>query len=534
MDSDGGKIYLSFRFHVNFYHSYRGDSPDELGYGKDIRIIRGILDDLDRLNAEGVPVNGTWDIENYYSLEKYIPQYAPDITERIKERVEAGLDAVELMSYNNGLVSAETEEEFLTNMKWSETNPEGSGLVDIFGQYEKVVRPQECMYTPSHIKLYKKCGVDALSIYYSTHPFNGFSNFVPRLSFQQRYNPLTLKSASNDASMMLLPAYNHGDIADWNLSLKKWVKDLRREQIKSGSGDLLIIIDMDADDDFWAGMDIPVVPKLFASFDGLYRLVKSVAGLPYAAFSTPGRYMDSHGPAGEVYLEQDTADGSFDGLSSWSEKWINTQFWSRINRTRLTCDFIKSLYEGKGMPDRIQADLAACLKQRLLAHSTTHFGLSSPVMNTHRLDTAEKIIDSAEKYAKSALDRAADSGQIEKGVVYLASHGRPVLKIFERNGEIVYFAGEQSTVSHDIEVEKNLSAVRMDVDEVSNGRAEVSLTDGDIALYIDGERINSNGFPGASVTYEGKRLSAKAVSAATEILGEDIASLKVRGRNCSY
>ena len=37
------KIYLAFRFHGNFYHSYRGDTPDELGFGKDIRIIRHIL-----------------------------------------------------------------------------------------------------------------------------------------------------------------------------------------------------------------------------------------------------------------------------------------------------------------------------------------------------------------------------------------------------------------------------------------------------------------------------------------------------------
>ena len=34
------KIFLAFRFHVNFYHSYRGDTPDELGFGKDVRIIR--------------------------------------------------------------------------------------------------------------------------------------------------------------------------------------------------------------------------------------------------------------------------------------------------------------------------------------------------------------------------------------------------------------------------------------------------------------------------------------------------------------
>ena len=41
--SEHPTISLAFRFHANFYHSYRGDTPDELGFGKDIRIIRGPL-----------------------------------------------------------------------------------------------------------------------------------------------------------------------------------------------------------------------------------------------------------------------------------------------------------------------------------------------------------------------------------------------------------------------------------------------------------------------------------------------------------
>ena len=527
MDS---KIYIAFRFHVNFYHSYRGDTPGELGYGKDIRIIRAILDDLDRLNAEGIAVNGTWDIENYYSLGKYMPQFAPDITERIKTRVDAGLDAVELMSYNNGIVSAETEEEFRANIKWAVSNPEGSGLKDLFGRYENVVRPQECMYTPSHLKLYKECGVDAISIYYSTHPFNGFSTFVPCLSFSQRYNPLKLKSVSQKESMTLIPAYNHGDIADWWLSLKKWVKDLRREQLKTKSGDLLLLIDMDADDDFWVGMDIPVVSRLFASFDGLYRLVKSVAALPYAAFTTPGKYISEHGSSGEVYLEQDTADGSFDGLSSWSEKWINTRFWSRINRARQICVFIKSFNKNNRLPESIRNDLDACLKQRLLAHSTTHFGLSSPVMNSHRLETARDIIKNAEKYAQSALGRAAKMGIFKKGSVYLNTQGRPVLKRIESEDALRYLAAQKDIIPYDFENLKTLKTIKMSDHEISGERAHVAFSQGNVGLYIDGKKINAEDFPRATVTYGGKKLYLEKISADSDVIGEDIACLSVRGK----
>ena len=51
-DSGNSKIFVAFRFHANFYHSYRGDTADELGFGKDIRIIRKIIEVLDGFNAE--------------------------------------------------------------------------------------------------------------------------------------------------------------------------------------------------------------------------------------------------------------------------------------------------------------------------------------------------------------------------------------------------------------------------------------------------------------------------------------------------
>ena len=33
------KIHIAYGFHVNCYHSYRGDTNDNLGFGSDIRII---------------------------------------------------------------------------------------------------------------------------------------------------------------------------------------------------------------------------------------------------------------------------------------------------------------------------------------------------------------------------------------------------------------------------------------------------------------------------------------------------------------
>ena len=47
------KIFIAFGFHGNLYHSFRNDTNDESGFGKDIRVIRHVITTLDRLNQQG-------------------------------------------------------------------------------------------------------------------------------------------------------------------------------------------------------------------------------------------------------------------------------------------------------------------------------------------------------------------------------------------------------------------------------------------------------------------------------------------------
>lgn len=460
-------VSLAFRFHVNFYHSYRGDSLDELGIGKDLRIIRSIVADLDRLNSEGIAVSGTWDIENYYSLEQSLPKHGADIIEAIRRRVIAGADEVELMSYNNGIVAAHTDEELERAIGWGISNPAGSGVSDVFGEWAPIVRPQECMFTGSQIPVYRRLGIEAVSLYYSALPFNAFSTFVSPLPFAHRYNPLTLRSGRSDEGIILLPAYNHGDIADHWASLRSWLRAMRRAQLaatRKPAGrpdDLLLIIDMDADDDFWAGLDLPLVGRLFPSFGGLYRLVRSVCDLDYLRFARPNDYLRSHAPVGSISIDRDTADGSYDGYSSWAEKWTNTAVWSRIAEARRIADAARRItgatlppppdgpvepieagdltaptptdspaapaatdtpptWTSAGAdPASIGAVLDRSLTERLLAMSTTHFGLSSPVMNRSRLEDAfhwaGRSLDSARE--AFALATRPDARAAEWGLV---------------------------------------------------------------------------------------------------------------------
>src|SRR5512136_212453 len=182
-------VHLAFRFHVNFVHSYRGDTVDELGFGKDIRIIRGIVRTLDEANARGIPVRGTWDIENHYSLVTVMPAHCPDLVEAIRRRVRENGDEVEVMSWNNGLVSAHTAAEFDAAISRAISHTDGAGLRDLFCDAAPVVRPQEMMYTPAHLALYPRHGIGAISLYYSALPFNAISTFVPPLPIEQRHNP---------------------------------------------------------------------------------------------------------------------------------------------------------------------------------------------------------------------------------------------------------------------------------------------------------------------------------------------------------
>ncbi len=419
------RIFLAFRFHTSFYHSYRGDTPDELGFGKDIRIIRKIIAVLDKFNVDGVPVRGTWDIENYFSLEKIMPEYCPDIIESLKRRTAQAKDEIQMMSYNNGLINAHTAAEFDGAIGKAITNSAGSGLRDVFGTFAPMVRPQEMMYTPMHLKLYRHHGVESISLFYSAVPFNAFSNFKP-LPFEQRYNPLTLTYPGIQESMTLVPAYNHGDIAD-NISLRWWLKRLRRKQLSmTEPKDLLLLIDADADDEYWYGYDWPIVSNLLTAAQGIRGLVESVCDLDFVTFTTPGEYVKTHPSVGTITIGQDTADGSFDGFSSWAEKWSNHQLWTGVERSRILELQTRQLMSLPGTNDdreQVEHLLKASCDDRLKVLSTTHFGLSSPVMNAPRLQIGVNLVHAAVEQASRAFEVAA--GNIS------ATRGRAVFALFD-------------------------------------------------------------------------------------------------------
>ena len=385
-------VHVGFGFHVNCYHSYRGDTDDELGFGGDIRIIRNTIAVLNHWNQQGIPVKGTWDFENAYSLEEILPCYAPDIIKDVKVRVRQFGDENILMGYNNGAMSAMTEDEFMASVQWAVSNPKGSGLGDIFGACQPIIRPQEVMFTPAQASLYQKAGVEGICLYYSCIPFDAFRTLIPELTQKEALNPLNYQYGEEQNHITVIPMYSQADILDMG-SLRRWVVQLHKKQeMGQIDGDVFLFINMDADSFLWEPFPIPHFMHKISCFGGLDGLIREIADLPFVIFDTPYHYMKTHETVGSISFGEDVADGNFSGFSSWAEKPFNRQIWTRLEQARMYAR-LYDLGEAPSFEERV----------RLL--STTHFGLASPVLNLTRERTALALSEKMMGKEETALCR---------------------------------------------------------------------------------------------------------------------------------
>lgn len=410
--STDSKIYIALGFHTSLYHSYRGDTFDEAGFGKDIRIIRKIIDVMDEYNEAGSKVRAVWDIDNLFTLEEILPEYAPDIIERIKRRVVDGEDEVILMSYDNGCYSAMTEREFIDNVNMAITNKAGSGVLDIFGEYTPIIRPQEGMFGPGNFGLSRELGIEAVALYYSAIPFDNMRVFIRPLSFEEAFNPLTYINEETGEELMVIPSYNVGDLIE-NVSITRWTREIHREQLKGNvDGDVLIFINFDADDSYWFGYDLPVYLSWLPNTGGLTQLIDEVDAIDYVEFTTLSEYLETHESKGEVSFGQDTADGNFDGYDPWSEKATTHEYWTRLMEDRRNHVATRLTYNALGvdsLPTEVKSLLDSSYELRLRLLSTTHFGMAAPLLAKDREKATIKIIDEMLELSREARDIAEGS-----------------------------------------------------------------------------------------------------------------------------
>jgi len=397
------KVYVAYGFHVNLYHSYRIDTNNEEGFGKDIRIIRKIIEVLDKKNQEGIPVKGVWDSENLFSLQEQLPKYAPDIIKNIKRRAKENSDEIILMSYNNALASALTPTEFQESMQRSISNSLGSGVKDLFDVWSPFVRPQEMMVTPGNYDAYKKMGIKGICLYYSAITFDAFRTFARELTMEEAHNPLTYVNEESGEKMVIIPTYNHGDMIE-NVSIKRWVRELHREQLRGNiKNDVLLFFNTDADAEYWYGYDLAPWLTWMPNTGGLEQSIDSIKDLDYVRFTNLGNYLKDHPPVSEVSFGQDTADGSFNGYISWAEKAYSHDFWSAVNKNRRFHTFVDTLYDylNKPIPGPVKDDLSKSFNKRMRLQSSTNFGLATPFLARNRERVVESVIKEIREIEKN-------------------------------------------------------------------------------------------------------------------------------------
>lgn len=384
--SAGGTVYVSLSFHGNLYHSYRGDTPDDDGYGLDIDVIRGSLDWLDAYPD----VSADWDIENHFSVDGWLATDAPDIISRIRNRVATGQDAIRLMSWNNGALASENSEEFTQSIERAKTS-----LIDAFGEFDPGVQPQENMFSPDHIALYPELGIEWVTLFNSMSPFTGPPLDVP-LEGPALYNPVTI--THGDASMVYVPVYSHADVLDHG-GLRAWTQQLSDQYAE----DVILVIHFDADGETWL------------NFDGeLERL----QGAEHVAYTTIQDYLDAHAPVDTVPFVGDHADGIGDGFSSWGEKDINHEIFTEVVRSREKTNFARLLAPGDANVAMLSEQ---SLEPRLLALSTTNYGLATPYLHPDREVSARGFAAESQSFADQALAAAEDLEPVAAGTIELVN-----------------------------------------------------------------------------------------------------------------
>jgi hypothetical protein len=407
------KVYVSLGFHINFYHSWRGDTPDEAGFGTDIRVVRRILEILNEGNVKGLQARGYWDTEVYWTFENILPSHAPDITDGIRQRVETGQDEILVGPYNNGANHAATEDEFRAAIALALENPYGSGLKQIFGKVAPYYRSQESMQTAGQNRILLEEGIEGVLHYYAGVPFNTLSTFIPVLPLEQQYNPLRMKCAPEDPPIILWPCVSMGDVLN-HISLEMWLLELRHLQMSGkAQSDLLLHINFDADAESWLPFNFPKAFSWFPNCGGLVEYIQTVNKYRWAEFTLPSEYIQKHPPQGEILVFQDLADGSFDGNTSWAEKYSSLQLWSILERSRLHSYRAEALVKrmetkfSEEIQRRLWHGLDSSFFQRMIGLSTTHFGMSTPVINEERQAKAESILGTSCQVAMQAEREAS-------------------------------------------------------------------------------------------------------------------------------
>ena len=420
MEISKKKIYLALSPHINYYHSYRGDSKGETGFGKDLAMMRGIIDELDKIEDMGLgSVKISWDYGDTFWSIQLQKEFQPDVLDRVIERCKKGKDEVLIGSWGNVMQPVMDTEEFLQQHQWFLENSMGIGVNQLFpGRVSPYARTQETMFTQGMIELYNAIGVKGICNYYSVYGFDATRPFIkPRLDWNQRYGLVKFNSTMSDASCLMIPTYGFGDILDF-CSMKRWLKIIRKKQA-SGEirGHALLFLNFDMDYENWLSMKLPSFLSWLPNSRGLMEFAEVVDQLDYVEFANLLEIVPKLEVHGETTLREDVADGMWNGYYNWSQKFNNTRFWTVGQRARwLKC--ISDTLTTKKIVENSVSNINGLIrdssespetyfKNKILFNSTTSFGMAMPFLHSDRRKTAIsyalKAFNSSQKAFEIAL-----------------------------------------------------------------------------------------------------------------------------------
>ncbi|MFX1406240.1 MAG: hypothetical protein ACFFBW_04745 [Promethearchaeota archaeon] len=421
MKVEDKKIFFILSPHINYYHSYRGDSRGVSGFGKDIQMMSDILDELDKIedkNFRFKDMRITWDYGDTFWSIQLQKEYQQDVLDRVIERCKNGKDEVLIGSWGNCAASILDTEEYIQQHNWFLENSMGIGVNQLFpGRVAPYIRTQETMFSQGMIELFNKLGIEGIGIYYSRYGFDAARPFInPRLSLNQCYGLTKFKSTISEARCLMIPMYAFGDVLDF-YSIKRWFEFIRKKQVSGEiSGHALIFLNFDMDYGGWVGMKLPKIAQWMPNSRGLLEFAEAVDKYEYVEFGNLLDVIPKLEVQGEVYLREDVADGMWNGYYNWAQKYNNTQFWTIAQRARWMksiSDTLMSVSLVKDSVDNVNNYLRkdddseeTYIKNKILFASTTNFGMAMPFLHHHRRKTAISYVLRAFSAAINAVDLA--------------------------------------------------------------------------------------------------------------------------------
>ena len=380
------QVNIALGQHVNMYHSYRGDSPEgEDGFGPDIRAISMTLQHLERYPE--IPLD--WDFDCFETLERRLPQHAPDLLAAIRTRI-AGGDKVRHMGWAGEAAAWCTDDEFVASISRSRAVIRQILADDpVDGIY-----PQECMVTPDFPRMMTRAGLRWVSLFYSATPFTAFRREV-QLTPTQQFNPLRWVTPDEAWDTILVPMYHHGDVYDHG-GLRQFVEWIHN----NAEGEALLYLCFDADSPTWPALISQQLPE--------------VVELPYVRFTTAEQYLAATDPVATVTLTKDLADGAFDGYASWSEKPFAFEIFTHVMRARRR-DNLVAIYDPES---RKTGDIHRELVfKKLRALATTNYGLATPYLHPDRIQAAREAARDLDETSAKELEEAKEGSQVRKGTI---------------------------------------------------------------------------------------------------------------------